>query len=185
MARIKITQPAEASGKLSDVYSDILEKRGCIAEVHKVMGLNPEATKSHLDFYMAVMFEQSPLSRELREMLAVVVSRANNCVYCQKHHAKALNEYWQNDEKTEAFRVNYKATDLPRIDRLFCDLAKQLTSTPSNIKVEKVIDQLKEEGVDDRSLLDACLVISYFNFINRIVLGLGVETESSAEGSHL
>jgi hypothetical protein len=34
--------------------------------------------------------------------------------------------------------------------------------------------KLKALGLDDRAILDATLVLSYFNFVNRIVLGLGL-----------
>ena len=44
------------------------------------------------------------------------------------------------------------------------------------------MEQLKQEGLDDRAVLDAALVISYFNFVNRMVLGLGVHLEEDAGG---
>ncbi len=36
---------------------------------------------------------------------------------------------------------------------------------------------LKETGLDDRAILDATLVVAYFNFVNRMVLSLGVQLE--------
>lgn len=38
-------------------------------------------------------------------------------------------------------------------------------------------EELKEAGLDDRAILDAALVVGYFNFVNRIVLSLGVYLE--------
>ena len=32
-------------------------------------------------------------------------------------------------------------------------------------------------GLVERAILDAALVIAYFNFVNRLVLGLGVQLE--------
>ena len=34
---------------------------------------------------------------------------------------------------------------------------------------------LRAVGLDDRAILDACQVVAYFNFVNRIAQGLGVE----------
>jgi alkylhydroperoxidase family enzyme len=45
------------------------------------MSQNPRAMKTSMDFYGAIMFGKSPLSRSQREMLAVVVSAANHCIY--------------------------------------------------------------------------------------------------------
>jgi alkylhydroperoxidase family enzyme len=41
---------------------------------------------------------------------------------------------------------------------------------------------LKTKGFSDREILDATLVIAYFNFVNRIVLSLGVHLEEDTEG---
>ena len=40
------------------------------------------------------------------------------------------------------------------------------------------IDALRQDGFDDRAIHDAVQVIGYFNYINRIAHGLGVEPES-------
>ena len=44
-------------------------------------------------------------------------------------------------------------------------------------------DNLRSAGLDDRMILDATLIISYFNFVNRMILGLGVNVdEKETEG---
>jgi alkylhydroperoxidase family enzyme len=45
------------------------------------MSLNPETLHASMDLYRAVMLGPSELSRAERELLAVVVSRANDCHY--------------------------------------------------------------------------------------------------------
>ncbi|MDH4063014.1 MAG: peroxidase [Acidobacteriota bacterium] len=39
------------------------------------------------------------------------------------------------------------------------------------------IHALRDAGCDDRAIHDACAIISYFAFVNRIADGLGVELE--------
>ena len=40
-------------------------------------------------------------------------------------------------------------------------------------------------GLSDRDILDVTLVTAYFNFVNRIALGLGVEfSETELKGYH-
>ena len=43
---------------------------------------------------------------------------------------------------------------------------------------ESDVEALRELGLDDRAIHDATQVISYFNYINRIADGLGVEPET-------
>ncbi len=43
---------------------------------------------------------------------------------------------------------------------------------------EDDLQQLRQQGFDDRAIHDATQVISYFNYINRIADALGVEPET-------
>ncbi|MGE0566516.1 MAG: peroxidase-related enzyme [Bacteroidia bacterium] len=178
MPYIKTIEHEEATGRLKEIYDDLLAKRGKLADVHKIQSLNPESIVAHMNLYMTVMFGQSPLSREQREMIAVIVSVANDCKYCQMHHSEALNKYWKDEERVNILRRNFNKVNLNQANELFCELAWQLSRIPT-VSTETILNKLKNLGIDDRSILDATLVIAYFNFVNRIVLGLGVEYESS------
>lgn len=177
MARIKIIQENEAQGELQEIYQSLIESRGKLAEVHKIQSLNPKTILSHMNLYVDIMYGHSPLKRAQREMIAVVVSVANQCEYCTRHHAEALNVYWKDDPKIERLITEMTSFDIDGIDKLWIVYAEELTLRPNSEKTETLIDQLKEKGADDRSILDATLVIGYFNFVNRIILGLGVDLE--------
>lgn len=182
VAKIKIIEPEVADGELKSIYDDIKLSRGKIAEVHKIQSLNPQTIVNHMDLYMTIMFGKSPLKRVQREMIGVVVSKANNCKYCQLHHAEAVNHYWKDDEKTEQLSQDYTELELSETDRLLCEYAWELTKNPDIQTENKYFNPLRNLGVDDRAILDATLVIAYFNFVNRIVLSLGVGIEEQVGG---
>ncbi|MCK4578602.1 MAG: peroxidase [Candidatus Marinimicrobia bacterium] len=54
--------------------------------------------------------------------------------------------------------------------------ARKLTLTPRGMTVEDVAT-LRQRGFDDRAIHDICAITAYFNFVNRIAHGLGVELE--------
>ena len=81
MAWIKLVEEADASGLLARIYDAAIKRAGKVFEILKVQSNNPPALKASLDMYTATMMGKSPLSRAQREMLAVVVSRANECHY--------------------------------------------------------------------------------------------------------
>lgn len=58
----------------------------------------------------------------------------------------------------------------------FADL---LTLTPYAVS-QMDVDALRAAGYDDRAIHDACAIIGYFAFVNRIAGGLGVQVERSA-----
>lgn len=180
MTNIKIVEYKDATGRLKEIYDDLIEKRGQLAEVHKIQSLNPETIVAHMDLYLSIMFSQSPLTRAQREIISVVVSAANRCEYCQVHHAVALNNYWKDEARVELLKKGYQKADLNETDALLCQYAIELTLNPDDFEKEDKTAALKKAGLDDRAILDATLVIAYFNFVNRIVSSLGVSVEESA-----
>ncbi len=56
------------------------------------------------------------------------------------------------------------------------EFARRLTKAPDDIRKQEV-ENLRGEGLDDTAIVDLVAVISYFNFINRVALGLGVRLD--------
>lgn len=163
-----------SAGELRRAYDQITGSRGKLAEVHKIQSLNPEAMLAHMDFYKAIMFARSPLKRYQREMMAVIVSAANQCDYCIEHHKEALLFYWKDQEKVDHLLAVREEAGLTEIDRALCWFAEAVTLNPGDIAGSE-IEKLRSLGLPDRAILDATQIIAYFNFVNRMVLALGVE----------
>lgn len=78
IARIQTIPPGEAQGELQAIYKTLGSYPPHILQIHS---LNPPTLKAHLQYYKRLMFGPSPLSPSLREMIATVVSKENNCHY--------------------------------------------------------------------------------------------------------
>lgn len=183
MAKIKVIEHDEASGRLKEVYDELVRSRGKLADVHKIQSLRPESIVKHMDLYMEIMFTKSELSRAEREMIAVIVSNSNNCEYCQIHHAHALNHYWKSKEKLTALKDSMTFEGISQRQQSLIQYARKLT-LETEASASESLDYLKEVGLSDSAILDATLVISYFNFVNRMVLSLGVEVEDDQGGGY-
>ncbi len=81
MSWIEEIEVDDAEGRLAEIYTELVEKRGKVANILKVHSLNAEAMGNHLDLYMTIMFGKSGLSRAEREAIGVVVSANNDCAY--------------------------------------------------------------------------------------------------------
>ncbi len=81
MAWIKTIEPEDASGELKNEYMRAVARAGKIFNILKIQSLNPETLHASTGLYLATMHAPSGLSRAERELMAVVVSRANNCFY--------------------------------------------------------------------------------------------------------
>ncbi len=174
MSWIDEVEYEEAEGKTKEVYDKIKDQRGKLSNIMKVQSLMPEAMDHHLNLYLSIMFKDRRLSREKCEMIGVVVSSINGCDYCINHHAEALNHFWRDEEKLKGLEEDYENIDISKKDRKMLDFVKRSTEKPDSI--ERVdIDGLRKVGFSDKDILNIAMVTSYFNFVNRIALTLGVE----------
>ena len=81
MAHIRLVEPHEASGALKAQYDAAIARAGRVWNIVKTMSPNPPVLDASMRLYGAVMKGESPLTRVQRELLAVVVSRTNDCFY--------------------------------------------------------------------------------------------------------
>ena len=81
MPHIKQIEVDEATGLLAKEYDAAIERAGKVFNIVKAMCLNPPVLNRSMGLYQAIMFGPSELSRIERELLATVVSTANDCHY--------------------------------------------------------------------------------------------------------
>lgn len=78
---IETVSPKAAGGPVREQYDAALERAGRIWNIVRVMSPNPAMLRAAMEFYSAILFGASGLSRVQREALAAVTSKANNCHY--------------------------------------------------------------------------------------------------------
>lgn len=164
----------EADGKLAEIYAALIRQRGKVSNILQVQSLNPEALQSHLDLYMILMFGKSGLSRAEREAIAVVVSASNECAYCVEHHLESLRHHIDDEETLNLLRsADGLETLEPRLSNIVRH-AEKLTTAPGAM-TESDLGELRAVGLSDKDILDLTLIVGYFNFVNRMAVGLGVD----------
>lgn len=162
--------------KLIETYDNLIKKTYQSNYDNDIEKLITESIKKN-DLFIEIMFSSSELSRAEREMLAVVTSVINNCHYCQIRHSQALHNYWKDEERIIRLQNNYYDANLSVKELLLCRFAENLTINPDKFKEPDLIESLKIAKLSDEIILDAALVVSYFNFINRLVLSTGVRID--------
>ena len=76
--------------------------------------------------------------------------------------------------------ADWRSTELSEVDRALCSFAEKLTYAPASMRSDDLAT-LRATGLDDRAIHEAIQVISYFNYINRVADGLGVDLEPEME----
>ena len=82
----------------------------------------------------------------------------------------------QNSESAEKIIYDYRTAELSPDDILLCDFAVKLTLNPGGMAETDVV-LLESVGFSHKQINIAVQVIGYFNYINRVADGLGVEPE--------
>lgn len=75
-----------------------------------------------------------------------------------------------------AIRRDFRQANIDGPTRALLEYADKLTRSPSSVTKED-LGEMRNEGLCDRSIHDAVQTIAYFNYINRIADGLGVDLE--------
>lgn len=137
----------------------------------------PETSRPLLDYHELVMRGPSPFTVAEREQIAAYVSGVNNCGYCHGVHTATA----------EACGVPagvLRATDADDLDAAGVDgrmaavlrYVDKLTRTPAQLTRQDA-ERVFAAGWDERALHDAVLVCALFNFMNRLVEGLGIRAD--------
>ena len=81
MAYLRLVNENEASGQLKQEYDAAIARAGKVFNIVKSMSLRPAVLQRSMQLYREAMYGDSGLNRIERELLAVVVSQANDCHY--------------------------------------------------------------------------------------------------------
>jgi uncharacterized peroxidase-related enzyme len=78
---LRLIDVAAATGVLKEEYDAAIARAGKVFNIVRAMSLRPGVLRSSMGLYRSIMFGESGLTRQERELLATVVSRTNECFY--------------------------------------------------------------------------------------------------------
>ncbi|MEM6807386.1 MAG: peroxidase-related enzyme [Bacteroidota bacterium] len=186
MSWIKEISYEAAKGQLKKLYERVKGPNNQIDNVLSVHSLRPHSLLGHMTLYKNVLHNRNnSLEKWYLEALGVYVSFLNACEYCVSHHYEGLKRLLADDLESEKFiqavRTDQMQTVFEGRELAGFSYARKLTKEPSRI-VEREISDLRSAGFSDGEILEINQVVSYFNYVNRSVLGLGVNTEGEILG---
>lgn len=149
-------------------YFDICtEKLGLVPNVLKAYAFDIEKLNAFTTLYNDLMLAESGLSKLQREMIAVVVSSLNRCVYCLTAHGQAVRELSGDPILGEHLIMNYRAANVTPKERVMLDFAVKMTEASYRIE-EEDRQHLRDAGWSDRDIWDIANVAGFFNMTNRV-----------------
>lgn len=186
MSWIRVINYAEAGAKLKKIYDRVKGPDNNIDNVLLIHSLRPHTLVGHMTLYKNVLHNSNnTLPKWYLEALGIYVSHLNKCDYCFEHHYAGFERIYPNTADAARFKA---AVLEDKLDTFFegkylkgCLHAKQLTEAHHTI-TQHDIEDLKKSGFSEGEVLEINQVVSYFNYVNRTVVGLGVDTKGDVLG---
>ena len=177
---LRVPAEEDAPAEVQGLFDKANEKLGFVPNVLRVYALRPRHLELWNTFYDELMRGESGLTREQREMIAVVVSTVNRCHYCMVSHSAFLRKLTGDPLLVEQLRTNYAYADIEPRERAMLDFAVKLTER-SSACTEEDVQALRGAGWSDEDVMDIAEVTGMFNLTNRMASGLGWEPNPEYE----
>lgn len=183
-AWISTVPESEAKGQLADAYAWQAASLGEPAEFTMLGSLYPAIVEERLRLYQAVERCPSALAPIERQAAAWVASLLNGTDHCASGLSLKLTDLGLSDHMKDlisSFAADGATSELhtgdARLDAI-CSHAAKLTSRPTEMTAAD-LDELRGHGLADLDLVDLNNMVSYYNYINRVVMGLGLRSTMS------
>lgn len=173
---LPVPSGAEVTPEIVRLWGKAQANLGFTPNVFRAQALNPEQFSAWWAYFNLLLNKEGHLPPVEREMVAVVVSALNRCVYCAVSHGAALREFLKAegaDPKLEgALAVNWRQAELTPRQRTMLAYTEQLTRHPEAV-TEADLAPLREAGLNDHQILELVQVVGMFNLTNRVSSALG------------
>ncbi len=185
-AWIKMISEEEADKDLLEVLELARTPHGTVDNVMRVHSLRPNTLRGHVVLYRAALHDDAnTLPMWLQETISSYVSILNGCGYSLANHWANARKLIDDDVRADAIEAALHARRPAEVFRgrelALLRYAEKLTLEPAEM-VEEDVKALKTEGLDDGQILEANQIVGYFNYVNRLLNGLGVTTDGDIIG---
>ena len=185
-AWIKMISDKDADEELSEVLNLARTPHGTVDNVMRVHSLRPNTMKGHVTLYRAALHDESnTIPMWFQETISSYVSILNDCPYSYANHWKNAAHLMQDPTKANKLKLLLMQKNLEShfvgAELAMLEYTEKLTLKPGEM-VETDVIKLRENGVDDGQILELNQIIGYFNYVNRLLNGLGVTTSGDTVG---
>ena len=185
-AWIEMISDENASSELKEILKLARTPHGTVDNVMRIHSLRPNTMKGHVTLYRAALHDEvNTIPMWFQETISSYVSMLNNCDYSLANHWKNAVHLMGSEQDAnkieEALKAQNPENAFEGEQLAMLKYAGKLTLDPGNM-IEKDVEKLRNEGIDDGKILELNQIVGYFNYVNRLLNGLGVKTTGDTVG---
>ncbi len=171
-----VPDESDLPDRLQGLFAKARETIGFVPNVFRGFSYRPERLSAWFGHYRLLHEPTEHLDAADREMVAVVVSARNRCIYCVVAHGHALRAALGGTREAEVtadyVATNWRHAGLDPRREAICAFAEKLTATPWEM-TEADLAGLREAGLSDHEVWDVAEIAAMYNFTNRMAQATG------------
>lgn len=147
---------------------EVQDKAGFVPNVFLVLAHRPAEWRAFMAYHDALLLKETgSLSKGEREMIIVVTSAANQCLYCVVAHGAILRIYEKKPLIADQLATNYRKADITPRQRAMLDFAMKVCTDSAAVD-EADFAALRAHGFDDEDIWDIGAITAFFGLSNRM-----------------
>jgi uncharacterized peroxidase-related enzyme len=172
MAFVSQVAEAQATPEVKQLFQQIQQHYGFLPNYYQALGHLPHVIKGHQALSGAIL-KDGALSLALKEQIGLVVSGINASSYCINAHMQVLSRLGVEAALASQLVTDYANAPAGEKEQALFRFADKLTRTPDEIE-QVDVEAVFQAGWDEGAFVEAVLAVAWFNFVNRVSLGLGL-----------
>jgi uncharacterized peroxidase-related enzyme len=164
-----VPEQADLPPDLRSLFAKARERLGFVPNVFRVYAFRPQRLSAWFAHYRQLHEPSEHLSAADREMIAVVVSAANRCLYCLIAHGAALRENLGDPVLGERVSYDWRRAGLDPRRAAICAYAEKLTLHPHAV-TRADLQTLLDVGLTLEEAWDVAEIAAMYNFTNRMAM---------------
>lgn len=145
----------------------VQEKSGFVPNIFLALAHRPEEFRAFFAFHDTLVDKDEGLSKAEREMIIVMTSALNQCLYCVVAHGAILRIRAKDSLLADKLAVNYLKADLSPRHRVMLEFASKVCMASDSIDDEDFA-ALDEAGFDPEEIWDISAITALFALSNRL-----------------
>ncbi len=164
-----VPDESELPSDLRGLFAKARAQLGFVPNVFRVYSFRPERLSAWFTHYRQLHQPTDGLSAADREMIAVVVSAANGCLYCLVAHGAALREELGDPVLGERVSYDWTRAGLDARRAAICAYAEKLTVRPREV-ARADLQSLLDVGLTLEEAWDVAEISAMYNLTNRMAM---------------
>lgn len=149
------------------LMEEVEAKGGFLPNVFKALSHRPAEFRAFFAYYNELMNKETGgLTKADRELIVVVTSNHNQCLYCVVSHSALHRIYSKKSSLADQVAINYQTAELSPRELAMLDFAMAVCR--SDTITERHFLSLEEVGMDREDAWDIGAIAAFFAMSNRM-----------------